>query len=212
VVAAVRSGIGLVQVGNQSMADRYSYIPYIGIFISLVWLIFDCAERYVKSRKIIAGVAVFFLVGLSFQTWRQAGLWKNSVSLYEHTLNVTKKNEKIHFLMGMALTDLNELNRAIFHYRKALEVNPDHVGVHNNLGVMLAQIGNYKEAILHFSKLVDRKNGNDRTHYNLALAYQKSGDLKNAELNFRKALRINPTLSQAKEKLEDLLVLKENRK
>lgn len=134
--------IGIVQVGSQAMADRYTYVPLIGLFIIAAWGIPDI----VKRSQILRVPAVIVILLLAAVAARQASYWKDSVTLFEHGISVTQHNSVLHADLGLALRDLNRNDEAIAHYEEALRINPRFAEAHNNLAVALYFKGDYKGA------------------------------------------------------------------
>ena len=144
--------IGLVQVGCQSMADRYTYVPLIGLFIVIAWGIPELVKKW-RHRKIwLATLATVVLTILMAMTWKQVGYWENSITLFEHTLKITTNNFIAHKYIGTTLSEQGRTEEAIEHYLQALRIKPDYVDAHNNLAVALFNKGNIKGAIAHFRK------------------------------------------------------------
>ncbi len=117
--------IGLVQVGVQAYADRYTYVPLIGLFIMIAWGVPDLVGRWAQTRTVLAVLAATALAALTACTWIQLGYWKDSVSLFTHTLQVTTKNYVAHNNLGNALADRGEVEAAISQYTEALRIKPD---------------------------------------------------------------------------------------
>jgi tetratricopeptide (TPR) repeat protein len=138
--------IGLIQVGKQSIADRYTYLPSIGIAIILTWGVVYLLPK-VKLRKIIIIPAALILAVLTFLTWQQCGYWKNSISLFSHVLQATKDNYLAHNNLGSALAADGKNDEAIAHYRKAIEINPYADFSYFNLVAALVTQGRMEEAI-----------------------------------------------------------------
>jgi tetratricopeptide (TPR) repeat protein len=195
--------IGLVQAGKQAMADRYTYLPLLGIFIAVVWGVFELAAR-LRRRNIIlttAGAAVIVLCALL--TWRQLGYWKDSVTIYRHTLAVTTNNAVIHYNLGTTLCEAGKLDEAIGQFQEAIRIRPNFAGPRNNLAVALVDLGRLDEAIGQYAEALHLEPDNANTHFNLAVACFKQGLLDDALRQFQEAARLNPadTECQARVKL-----------
>jgi tetratricopeptide (TPR) repeat protein len=132
--------IGLVQVGGQAMADRYTYLPSIGLFVALGWGARDLAALHPRERVVVPLCVVFTLL-LAASTWQQVGRWRNSETLFEHTLAVTEKNIRVHDLLGLHLAGQNRLEAAIAQYRRALAIEPRFTRARYHLGAALAKSG-----------------------------------------------------------------------
>ena len=156
--------IGIVQVGMQAMADRYTYVPLIGLFIIIAWGVPDLLASYRYRRAIISVGSGGLLSILIIITWVQLHHWRNTVTLFQHTLRVTSKNFLAHNNLGAALADLGKIQDAISHYRKALEINPSYWLAHNNLATTLAEKGDPKEAFAHYQEALKIK-PDDASHW-----------------------------------------------
>ena len=159
--------IGLVQVGDQAMADRYTYIPLIGLFILIAWGVPDLLKKW-NYRKIFLGLsAVVILSALTVSTLSQASHWKNGITLFENAVKVTEDNYKAQNNLGTALGPV-DLDKAIYHYKESLKIKPNYVRALSNLGIALYNRGDYDEAVLYFNKLLDIKPKKTDTRINLA--------------------------------------------
>jgi tetratricopeptide (TPR) repeat protein len=139
--------IGIVQLGSQSMADRYTYIPLIGLFVMVVWGV-DEITRDLRSKKILlASSGTITIIILSILTWFQVGYWKNSFILFEHTLAVTENNSLAHNNFALALTESGNLEEAIVHYQQAVKTHPNFKLAVSNLGMAQVQVGRFNEAV-----------------------------------------------------------------
>jgi len=189
--------IGLVQVGSQAMADRYTYIPLIGLFIIISWGFYDFVSSWKNQRIVLAistGVVLFALMAC---TWLQVGLWKNSITLFKHALNVTDNNYKAHNLLGIALERQGRPKGALNHYSEALRIKPDYAEAHYNIGKVFMRQGRLKESLGYYSEALGIKPDYADAHNNLGVALARQGRLKEAINHFYEALRINPDLSHA---------------
>lgn len=189
--------IGLVQVGSQAMADRYSYIPLTGLFIMAAWGVPDMLEgvRYRQSLLNLLYIAVICIVAAL--TSKQLGHWKNNSTLYRHTLSVTDGNYTIHNNLGYELAKNGELDAAIREYRKAVEINPGYVDARNNLGLALAGKGGLAAAIVEYRKALLINPDDSKVRNNLGAAFQATGDFDAAIPEFQKAVTINPDYADA---------------
>jgi tetratricopeptide (TPR) repeat protein len=189
--------IGLVQIGSQAMADRYSYVPLIGIFIMIAWGVPDSLKNW-GLREIVLGVlSGIAILACAIVTWAQVQLWRDSITLFSHTLKVTTDNYLIHNNMGIALSDQGKIEDALVHYRAALLINPRSIEAWENLGIYYEESGRIAKAIEVYEH-VQRLNPNDaKTWNNLGIAYGKSGQTARAIESLRQALRIDPAYDEA---------------
>lgn len=159
--------IGLVQVGEQAMADRYTYIPSIGLFVLVSWGVPDLVNKW-KYKKLIMGlVALAILFGCVIASFMQIRYWKNSVALFEHTVKVTENNYRAQNDLGTAWEAV-DLDQAIFHYKQALEIKPNYLLAIYNLGVAYCEKEEYDESILNFKKVLKIDPQNIDARMNLA--------------------------------------------
>jgi Flp pilus assembly protein TadD len=144
--------IGLVQVGSQALADRYAYLPLIGITIPLAWGLRDFAARGAGARAVAVGLGVALVAACLPITWRQAGTWRNSVTLYEHALKVTTDNHIAHANLGVALMSQNRLDDAAGHLERAIAIAPNFDKAHTNLGNVYMLQDRLPEAATHLKR------------------------------------------------------------
>ena len=183
---------GLVQVGRQAMADRYTYLPAIGIGIMLAWGIPYLLSSEKMRRIILAPAAAIVLAVLSILTWQQCGYWKNSVELFNHALQVTNNNYLAHTNLGVALAAEGKNEAAVDNYNAAIRINPNHDNAHYNLANLLAKQGKIDEAINHYREAV-RINPNYYLAYNnLGINLAKQRNFAEAIYCYRKALQLEP--------------------
>ena len=198
--------IGLMQVGKQSIADRYTYFPSIGIAIILAWGLIYLVPKEKLRKMILIPTAVIILAGLTFLTWQQCGYWKNSIYLFNHVLQATKDNYLAHYNLGMALEAEGKKEEAIAHYLAAIEINPTFSSGHFNLGVVLAAQRKNREAIAHYLAAIKINPNYDDAYYNLANLLMKQGKIEEAVDNYRQAVKVNPDHFEAHCNLADAFV------
>lgn len=183
--------VGFIQVGLQSMADRFAYLPLTGLYIMVAWGFPLILPKWRNRKAVLSLISCIVLSALSICTWFQLRHWKNSITLFEHALKVTPYNYVAHFHMANALVRQGSAKEAIFHYGEAITIKPDYVEVYHNLGALLAQQGEIDEAVKQFHTAL-RFNPNDaHAYYNLGNIFASRGELEKAELNYRSALQIN---------------------
>jgi protein O-mannosyl-transferase len=187
--------IGLVQVGAQAMADRYAYIPFIGLFLMLVWLASDWAKTYRIPNAYQALSAGACLLLLGTLTYRQVGYWHDTLSLWRHTLALTKNNYIAHDNLGEFLFTQNRKDEAAEQFRAALEVRPDDMAANLNLGTYERGRGNLAEAIRRYETVAIQ--GADvslraTAYSNLGSVYCQMGDLAEAKRSYEAALQLAP--------------------
>ncbi len=184
--------IGLVQVGTQAMADRYTYVPLIGLFIIIAWSVYDVVVRRKRCGIILAGMALVLCVTWMICTFRQVGYWRNSTSLFERALKVTSKNYVAHTGLGVAFAQAGDIEKAVHHSNAALQIKPDHIDARFNLGKALAQQGKVSEAVEHYTKVLSLNPGHANAYNELALLLAQQGKLDQAVALYRRGLESNP--------------------
>ena len=200
--------IGLVQVGEQAMADRYTYIPSLGMLIVVIWGAYELTRswRYQELALSVAGCAVIVLcLGLTRQ---QLGYWKDSESLFRHALEVTENNYLAHNDLGTALDRKGQTDEAISQFRTAIRLTPDYAEAHNNLGIALVEKGQTDEAISQFQEAIRLKPDDAEAHSNLGNALVEKGQTDEAISQYQEAIRLKPDDAEAHNNLGSALVKK----
>ena len=183
---------GLIQVGEHALADRYTYLPLIGIFIIIAWGVPDLAAnlRYRKiGSYILAGV---LLVSMLIATRAQAAYWKNDLTLFGRSVDVTKNNHVMHNNYGNALAQRGLLDEAAEQYLKVLTMKPRYLKTLSNLGKIFQLQGKTDEAIIYFRRALDISPKNIKILNNLGLALQKQGTFDDSIIYLNESLRIRP--------------------
>ncbi len=162
--------IGLVQLGSHAMADRFTYLPHIGLYIALAWGVTDVCRSSTHYRWVCSVTCVLVLLVVMGCAWRQTSFWSDSETLWTHTLACTTRNRVAHCNLGNVLAGRGQIDSAIAHYQKALEIMPDFAEAHNNLAVALAGRGEVDSAIAHHQRALEIKPDFAEAHNNLALA------------------------------------------
>ena len=197
--------IGLVQVGEQAYADRYTYVPLIGIFIAAVWGIADLTLKFQWPVIVVRGVGIVGLLACGMLTMSQVNHWRDSETLFRHALNVTRDNHVAHYSLGQSLSVSGRIYEAVEHYYATLKLKPDHEGAHNNLGLTHALQGNWTVATNHYMQALRANPGNADVHFNMAIALFQLGDSTNALVHLRRVLQLNPDHVYARKELAELL-------
>ena len=187
--------IGLVQVGGQGMADRYAYIPLIGLFIAAVWGIGDWARAKRVPGLYLGLAAAVVLLGFSAITQTQIGYWNNSAALYSHTLAVTERNYVVHDSMGAELIDQGKIQEAMAHLQTAAAINPSDAFSQLDLGVCEKRQGHIEAAVKHYEtalRLSTDPSLKATALGNLGSIYRASGDYAHARESYESALGLLP--------------------
>jgi tetratricopeptide (TPR) repeat protein len=189
--------IGLVQVGGQAMADRYTYLPLIGIYVAVAWGLRDLITRRPAWVRGLATAVVLALAVLAVVSWRQAGTWKTNRTLFEHALRVTTDNYVAHTHLGTVLNAELDLDGAEAHYEEALRIRPGFADTHNGLGIVFGKRRDLDEAVRHFERAIAVAPEHPDAHHNLGLVYRSRGRLDDAAARFTEALRLRPDFVKA---------------
>jgi tetratricopeptide (TPR) repeat protein len=196
--------IGLVQVGAQSMADRYTYLPLIGIFIICSWGGFAILKKWRCPAPLITVMALTILVACVFPTRRQVTVWMNSGTLFRHALAVTKNNDVAYSNLGAYLTACGQTTEAMSCFDAALKINPkdpdllfNYATAFYNRGLTLLQKGQTDESIIQFNRALELYPAFKEAHNNLGNALSEKGRMNEAVIHFQKALVIDPAYLDA---------------
>ena len=189
--------IGIVQVGMQAMADRYTYVPLIGLFIIVAWGVFDLVKGWRHQQVALALSAGLLLLGLTTCTWLQVRHWKNSATLFQHALRMNPQSYLAHNNLGAALIQQGKIEEGISHYTKALEINPNYWLAHSNLGGYLVGREEVEEAMHHCSEAVRLNPNSPEAHNHLGLALALQGRFEEATTHYSEALRLRPEYAYA---------------
>ena len=211
--------IGLVQVGAHAVADRYTYIPLVGLFMIAAWGIPELAEKGRKEERkkggkgerkksaaftlpyshtpILAALAAVVVAVLAAGTWVQVGYWHDSVSLFTRAIEVTEGNYVAHYNLGVALADQGKMKEAAAHYAEALRISPDFTGALSGMGNALIRAGKTEEAIARYAEALRLKPDDPSAHYNLGVALAQQGKADEAIEHYSEAVRLKPEMVEA---------------
>lgn len=203
--------IGLVQVGDQAIADRYTYVSLIGLFIAIAWGIAERMGEWGKGRMgdpdlpvrpfphspILCLPALLVILTLAVCTWRQTGYWTDSVKLWTHTLAVTTGNAVGHYNLGLELQTLGRTEEAVDQYEQAIRMNPNDAEARNNLGAAYGALGRIDEAIDEYKQAIGINPDYANAHNGLGAAYGQLGETRKAVDAFKEAIRLDPDLAEA---------------
>ena len=193
--------IGLIQVGEQAMADRYTYIPLIGLFIAIAWavpaLFEKSLERNARGYAIIALPAVVLILMLSVSTWYQLKPWQNAITLYEQALKCTSNHAIVQKFLVNKLLEKNRGDDAIALLTKAMRSGYNKAEAHDGIGLILVRQGKIKEAISHYKIAMRLKPKMSEPYNNMGTALARLGRYDEAISYLRKAIRITPNYEEA---------------
>jgi len=182
--------IGLLQAGDQAMADRYTYLPSIGIAIMLTWGISYLIINESLNKKILYPTAAAYFAFLTLLTWMQCGYWKNSVTLYSHALQVTENNYLAHNNIGSSLYKEGKIKKAFYHFNEAIRLKRDYVEAYYNRGSAYDHLGDYQRAIEDYNKAIIIKPDYSNAYNNRGVAYFKLGHYQHAIEDYNQIIRL----------------------
>lgn len=189
--------IGIIQVGAQARADRYTYIPMIGLSLMFAWSLADVWLRWPRLRPVLAGLCAAACVACLAVTWRQVSYWENGVTLFRHAIEVTPPNANAHWCLGKEWQQELMYDEAIAEYHKALAINPREVGAMVDLGRVLAREGHIDETIDLWTAAVRLKPHDPEAHNGLGQLLASEGHPNEALAEFAAAIRLKPDYAEA---------------
>lgn len=194
--------IGIIEVGLQGHADRYTYLPQVGLYVALIWFVADVLVSIPARKQILGTVGVVIVIGLTACSWKQATYWRNTESLWAHTLEATRDNDVALTDLGNYFMEHGRLDDAVSYLQRALEVRSgsghQHYTlslaiIHATMGEALARIGRLDEALGHLRQAVELRPDFPDAHYNLGAVLFRKGDLDAAIAEWRSALALHPS-------------------
>ena len=199
--------IGLVQVGIQSMADRYTYVPLIGLFIIFVWGLAETGMNRQEPKTLIAVLTAMVLVVGALRTRNQLSYWQNNETLFRHTLAVTENNYLAYNNLGTWLSKKGQIAEAMDCFHKSLQINPDNSDVLYNLGNAFAKLGNWDEAINNYQRALQITPNQPDVLDNLGVALAAKKQFADAVVCFEAVLKLNPDYADAHNNLATVLFI-----
>jgi len=193
--------IGLVQAGSQPYADRFMYVPAIGLFVMAAWSANRWASARPGSAWRVGTIGIVVVLASAVVTFRQVAHWKDSVTLWEHAVAVTQDNYRAQTNLGFALAEAGSATRAQAAYREALRINPEYPNAHNYLGALLADRGEHDRAAMEFEAAIRLRPRFPEAHNNLGLARVEQGRMTEAVAAFQEAIRQDPFFAPARNNL-----------
>ncbi len=192
--------IGIIQISRTapySMADRYHYLPSIGLGVMLAWGMPALIKSEAIRKKILFSVGIIFLSVISFLSWEQCGYWKDSINLFSHTLKVTDNNWIIYGNRGFAYNGLSNYRQAIEDYNRVIKIKPGYAIAYNNRGLAYGNLGQYQRAIEGYNEAIRLKPDYVDAYYSRGVAYTNLGQYQRAIEDFNRAIRLNPAYFKA---------------
>ncbi len=184
--------IGLIQVGAQTRADRYTYLPQIGLCILVTWGAIELFSRWRRGREILAAAALLIIIALATRSYSQTASWQNSETLWRHALDNTSNNYIACNNLGQVLAEKGQLDQAIVYFRRAIELSGEYAQAHNNLGAALMQKGKQADEIAQQS---NEPHGN---------GLEQQGYIDEAMAHYQRALQIKPDYAEAQSNLGNI--------
>ena len=197
--------IGVVQIGAQSMADRYTYVPIIGLFIIIAWGLFEFLARWSYQNLRFALIAAAASGVLMVVTWNQVRYWRTSVALFKHTIEVTENNYLAHNNLGQGLLLQGKTAEAVDHFKQSLKINENYGLAHFNMGVALFNQKRFEEALEYFMNAEQIMPDNARVYYSLGKTLYRLDKLDKAVENLQQAIKIDPDYAEAYNDLGEAL-------
>jgi len=197
--------IGLLQAGPQAMADRYTYLPLIGLFVLVTWGAADLLGGQLQHRGLLGAIALVAVVACVPVTWAQLQHWKNSESLFRHVINVTSNNYVAYCNLGASLYEQGRLPEAIALLGESLRINPRHLEAHNNMALALAKTGKLEEATTHYAAMLAIDPQCAAAHYGWASLLDQLGRLDEAVTHYQAAIQLRPDYVEAYNNLGGIL-------
>lgn len=189
--------IGIVQVGNQAWADRYTYVPLIGLFVIAGWWVPQLLRGRRFAKEVLVSLSALSLLSLAIVAYLQVGYWKNSIVLFSHAYEVTENNHVALSNRGAAYTDTGNYAEAVRDLQEALRIYPYNAATHLNLGISYGRQGNYESAILSFNRAIELDPGDPKVHRFRGDALKVSGEYARAIADYQSLLKLDPTDIQA---------------
>jgi tetratricopeptide (TPR) repeat protein len=184
--------IGLVQVGWQGRADRYTYLPQVGLYILLTWAVADLTARWRRQRTVLSAAAILTIAVLSWRAWVQTSYWRDSEALFTHALAVTSNNDVAQTNLGIVLLRKGKLDEAISLLQAAVNLRPENAPAHDNLAKAFLQKGQVADAMVHYHKLLEIQPENIEAHNVWGTVLIQQRRIREAIEQWREALAIQP--------------------
>jgi Tfp pilus assembly protein PilF len=184
--------IGLVQVGWQGHADRYTYLPQIGLYIMISWMVADFTALWNRQREILTACAAIVITAFGWRTWVQTSYWRDSETLFRQALSVTANNDVAENNLGIVFLQQGKLDEAISLLQTAVDLRPDNSPAQENLAKALLQKGRVPEALVHYRKLVELQPDNFEVHNIVGTVLVQQHHIQEGVEEWQKVLIIQP--------------------
>ncbi len=193
--------LGLVRQGDQAMADRFTYLPLVGVLVMAAWGAERLAATSTAARRVVVAGAAASAVACAVLSARQVRLWADSETLFRHALAVTHDNYVAHTNLGVALMERDAVDEALTHYRAAIAAAPGYADAHLDLGLALARLGRTEAAAAAYADAVRLDPTSAAAEYDWGLLLAERGDLAGAIAHYERALAIDPRHAKAENNL-----------
>lgn len=184
--------IGLVKVGSQAMADRYTYVPFIGLFVITAWSIPNLIKKGKYRNQVVALSSICIVLCYLISSWIQVRYWKNSIELYKHALSVTENNVAVLNNLGIDLMKQKEFKQSLNYLKKAEKIDPNLSFIWINIGNTLMEMGQHDDALSYFFKAIEKESNNIGAYRKIGLTLQHLGQFDKAESYLKKAIQLDP--------------------
>jgi tetratricopeptide (TPR) repeat protein len=191
--------IGIIQISIHAyaMADRYHYLPSIGIVMMLAWGIPSLIKNKNIHKKILLPTALVFLIIMSALTWKQCAYWKNDATLLNHALRVTKNNYLAHTNLGASFFEKGKIKDALYHFNKAILIKPDYFYIYVNRGNTFYNLGQYQRVIEDYTKALSLRKDYAEGYYTRGNVYYILGNYQKSFADYSNAIHLNPDYAEA---------------
>jgi tetratricopeptide (TPR) repeat protein len=192
--------IGIIQISKTTpytMADRYHYLPSIGLAVMLAWGIPALIKSEEIKKRLLFPAGMIFLAAISFLSWNQCGYWKDNITLFSHALKVTDYNWLAYNNRGVAYNDLGNYRQAIEDYDRSIEINPGFAMAYYNRGIAFKRLGDFKQAIKDYDRAIEIRPGYATAYNNRGSAYNGLGNYRQAIEDLNRAIEIKPGYAEA---------------
>lgn len=183
--------IGILQVGSQAHADRYTYLPHIGLYLLLTWAAADFIERWRQLRLVLGALSISLVLALAFVAGTQASYWQNSETLWRRALACTSRNSGAEQNLGQAIHEKGNVSEAMVHFQNALRIDPSQASVHSALGVALLEMGRADQSLISLKRALEIDPNDADAHYNFGNTLLQLGRAREAVAQYTRALEIN---------------------
>lgn len=202
--------IGIVPIGDHTMADRYAYVTFIGLFIMTAWSAKKISFPNGFIKKIIIGASILMIFFFTLAAYKQVKIWANTKTLFENAFKINPDNYFACQIIGQELVKKNKFEKALYYYDMALKANPKFWPAYNNKGLILKSMGRREESLKHFQKAIQVNPFSVEAYHNIGTFYYENQNLNESIKYFLKSVEINPRYVESYNYLGVALVEKGN--